>query len=109
MSEAISIPAAADAVTEPWQPRDLAHVNESVVRIAKLDGAFPWHAHDEDEMFLCWHGSFRIELEGAPAVTLDPGDLYVVTRDTRHRPVADMPAVALLFERTETKQYGTQP
>ena len=109
MSDLISIPAVASGIDEPWQPRDLASVNESVVRIAKLDGEFPWHTHEEDEMFLCWQGSFRIELDGAAAVTLTPGDLYVVPRGVRHRPVADSPAVGVLFERAETKQYGTQP
>jgi quercetin dioxygenase-like cupin family protein len=36
------------------------------------------------------------------------GDVFVVPAGTRHRPVADEPAVALLFERAETKQYGDQ-
>jgi hypothetical protein len=30
----------------------------------------------------------------------------VVPRGVEHRPVADSPAVALLFERQETAQYG---
>ena len=57
-------------------------------------------------MFLCWRGAFRIEIEGADAVTLSEGDLYVVPRGTRHRPVADAVAYALMFEPIETKQYG---
>ena len=41
---------------------------------------------------------------------LDPsGELYVVERGRRHRPVADAgPAYALLIERPETKQYGEE-
>ncbi len=57
-------------------------------------------------MFVCWRGAFRIELDGADAVTLTEGDLYVVPRGMRHRPVADAVAYALVFERMETKQYG---
>jgi quercetin dioxygenase-like cupin family protein len=101
-----SIPDAAAALPGPWQPRDLVRVNEAVVRLARLEGEFPWHTHDEDELFLCWDGEFRIDLEQAEAVTLRPGDLFVVSRGRRHRPVAERTAHTLLLEKPETEQYG---
>jgi mannose-6-phosphate isomerase-like protein (cupin superfamily) len=104
--ERVSIAEIASSILQPWQPRDLAVANESVVRIARLEGAFPWHHHEEDELFLCWEGSFRIELEGGRSVSLNAGDLFVVPGATEHRPVADAPAYTLLIERQETKQYG---
>ncbi len=52
------------------------------------------------------HLFVRIELEGAGAVALRAGDLFVVPRGVRHRPVADASAYALLVERPETQQYG---
>ena len=40
------------------QPR----CNASLVRVARVQGTFGWHAHEhEDEMFLAMKGSFRIE------------------------------------------------
>lgn len=106
MDEVSAIEDILAAVTEPWQPQDMAAANGSVVRVARMLGEFPWHHHDEDEMFLCWQGSFRIEMEGRDAVVLSPGQAFVVPRGVEHRPVADAPAVTLLFEREETKQHG---
>lgn len=102
----ISIPAAAKGRVRPFEPLDLVIVNDAVVRIAAIEGEFPWHHHDEDELFLCWDGDFVIELEGRDPVALVAGDVFVVPRGLRHRPVAARPAHALLLERPETAQYG---
>jgi mannose-6-phosphate isomerase-like protein (cupin superfamily) len=97
---------AARGLARAWEPRDLARANETVVRIAKLDGEFAWHEHNEDELFLCWEGTFRIEREGEEPVELRSGQIFVVPKGVRHRPVAETPAITLLIERPETLQYG---
>ncbi|HWG27777.1 cupin domain-containing protein [Actinospica sp.] len=104
----VSIENVVRSLTGPYQPRDLVTANDTIVRIALFEGEFPWHEHDEDELFLCWDGTFRIELAARPPVVLTAGDLFVVPRGTRHRPVADTPAHALMVERPETKQYGNE-
>ena len=104
--EPVALNDLAKRLLEPWKPQDVVQVNEAVLRLARLDGIFPWHHHDEDELFLCWDGSFRIELEGRDPVTLVAGELFVVPRGTQHRPVASQTAHALMLERPETKQYG---
>ena len=102
-----SLDAIATSITEPWKPVVVAEANGFQMKVAKLHGEFPWHAHDnEDELFYCTEGSFRIEIEGADPIDLETGDVFVVPAGTRHRPVAVEPAIAILFERAETKQYG---
>lgn len=103
-----SIPELVTTLAGPWQPVDVVRVNDAIFRVARLEGEFPWHVHDEDELFLCWDGEFVIELEGAEPVPMKGGDVFVVPRGVRHRPVAARTAHALLLERPETKQYGTE-
>ena len=102
----ISIRATAGLLDRPFEPRDLVRVNDAIVRIAAIEGEFPWHHHDEDELFLCWDGSFRIELVDGDPVELRTGDIFVVRRGREHRPVAEGRAVILMLERPETLQYG---
>jgi len=102
----VSITDVARRLERPFEPADLVNVNDAIVRIAAIEGEFPWHHHDEDELFLCWEGAFRIELEDSDPVELVAGEIIVVPRGVEHRPVAEQRAVALLLERPETLQYG---
>jgi mannose-6-phosphate isomerase-like protein (cupin superfamily) len=106
MTTAASILDAIAALPGPFQQHQLAAVNDTVLRLARLDGEFPWHHHDEDELFLCWDGEFRIELADAEPVRMTPGSVFVVPAGVRHRPVADRPAHTLLVEHPWTRQYG---
>src|SRR6059036_2457069 len=59
MDDVVSIAELIEGLAGPWQPVDVVVANNAVVRLARFEGAFPWHHHDEDELFLCWDGSFR--------------------------------------------------
>ena len=39
---------------------------------------------------------------------MPPGDVFVVPKGVRHRPVAERTAHAILLERPETEQYGNR-
>ena len=99
----VSVTGAVAQLTDAWRPVDLAIANDAIVRLARLDGEYDWHHHEEDELFLCWEGAFRIEMEGAAPVSLERGDLFVVRAGLEHRPVADAPAYTLVVERPETE------
>lgn len=102
----ISLDKLADALPGPWQPQDVTPVNDSVVRMAKVLGEFPWHHHDEDELFVGFRGEFVLETEKHGNFPVRAGECILVPAGTRHRPVAVQEAVILLVELQKTKQYG---
>ncbi len=102
----ISLDQLADSLPGPWQPHDVSLVNDSVIRMAKIHGEFPWHHHAEDELFYAFRGEFTLQTEPHGDFHLRPGQCILVPGGTRHRPVAREEAVVLLFELARTKQYG---
>jgi mannose-6-phosphate isomerase-like protein (cupin superfamily) len=91
---------------EHWRPKTIAALNWQEVKIVKVKGEFPWHHHaDEDEFFMVWKGTFRVEFRDR-VVTLKPGECVVVPRGTEHRTCADEEAWILCFEPAETLNTG---
>lgn len=110
-SDAINLDAALASFDDLWSPRIVTRMNDYDVRIAKVQGEFVWHAHDDtDEFFLVLDGEFTIALRDAAgtesAVTLRRGDVYVVPRGTEHRPSSTAGASILMFEPTGTVNTG---
>ena len=62
----------------------------------------------EDEGFLILEGVLRIEFEDRPAVTLRAGELHVVPRGVRHKPVAEAPCFVALIEPSSTAHTGNE-
>lgn len=82
--------------SEHWAPRLAAHYNGNEVRLAKVEGEFHWHQHDEtDELFLIIDGELDLEFRDRTEY-LKQGDLIVVPRGVEHRPCARKGEVQLL-------------
>jgi mannose-6-phosphate isomerase-like protein (cupin superfamily) len=92
--------------TEHWQPRTVAEFNGHDIMVAKVQGEFVWHKHDEtDDLFLVLQGELTIELRDR-SVTLRPGELFVVPKGVEHRPVAKEEVQMLLIESSGTPNTG---
>ena len=99
-----------DSFSETWSPKVVALVDEFAVKIAKIEGEFVWHRHDDaDEIFFVFKGgiTMKYRLDGAERkVEFGPGELLRVPRGVEHMPVA-MPGTELvLFERADVVNTG---
>ncbi|MFC4606367.1 cupin domain-containing protein [Streptomyces maoxianensis] len=84
--------------SEQWSQKKIADLNDYEVKLAKLQGEFVWHTHeDTDELFLVISGRLTIQLRDGDVV-LEPGELFVVPRGVEHCPVADEETAILLLE-----------
>ena len=82
-----------------WDPHVVADYNGNDVMVVKVQGAFPFHRHqDTDDFFLVLDGEVVLDGENGDSVTLGPGDLCVVPKGTEHRPRAEGEARLLLIE-----------
>jgi mannose-6-phosphate isomerase-like protein (cupin superfamily) len=95
-----------DLFSEHWSPKIVGQVNEFHVKLAKLQGEFVWHHHeDEDELFLIVKGRLQIRLRDGD-VWLDEGEFVVIPRGVEHMPVASDEVHLLLFEPASTRNTG---
>ena len=96
--EVIDEKALADACEYKWYNQTLCQVNDSVVRMAVIEGEYHWHKHDnDDEFFYVIEGRLLIDLEGR-TVDLAPRQGFVVPKGVVHRTRAQERTVILMVE-----------
>jgi len=104
--EKISLDELSRKIGKPWSPIDIMLVNDSVIRMAKIEGEFVWHKHDNgDEGFLVFDGEFTLETKEED-FNLKKGECILVPKGVQHCPKTDSSATVLVFELKDTKQYG---
>lgn len=98
LKEAVNLEEKFGQLPDYWQPRVVAEVNDYQFKIVRVKGEFVWHDHaDTDEAFFVLEGTLRIDLPDG-AVEIGPGELYVVPRGVRHRPVAEEEVKLIVVE-----------
>ena len=93
-------------VPELFRPIIAAQVNDTVVRLAKIQGEFIWHHHEhEDELFLVVSGRLTMRFRDQ-AVEVEPGEMILVPRGVEHQPYAEAETHVLLIEPASTVNTG---
>mmetsp|Transcript_19111 Transcript_19111/g.31993 ORF Transcript_19111/g.31993 Transcript_19111/m.31993 type:complete len:123 (+) Transcript_19111:86-454(+) len=87
-----------DLFEDKWSPKVIAEMNDYQIKLAKLEGDFVWHKHDNtDEVFLIIKGTLIIELRDG-SVTLNEGEMFVVPKGVEHKPIAAEECHVMLME-----------
>ncbi|MFC3051071.1 cupin domain-containing protein [Kordiimonas pumila] len=92
--------------SEQWTPKIIADLDDNMVCLAKLEGDFVFHAHDnQDEMFLVVEGRLRMDFRDRQ-VWLEKGEMIVVSKGVEHKPFAPEECCVLLIENKGTAHTG---
>ncbi len=104
--ELIDVQKLADECTDKWYNQTLCQVNDSVVRMAVIEGEYHWHEHTGiDEFFFVLDGRLLIDLEDR-TVELEPRQGFAVPKGVRHRTRAPQRTVILMVERADIVPTG---
>lgn len=106
--KAINLEEKYSSITEHWHPHQIAVVDDMQVLLAKIKGAFVWHAHEhEDEYFQVLKGTLYMQFRDRTEVVKE-GEAIVVPKGTEHCPMTkDQEEVhVLLFEKCTTAHTG---
>lgn len=106
MQTPINLHQAAAALPELWSPQIICPVNDHLLKVARVEGEFVWHAHEgEDELFIVLDGQLSIEMRDR-TVHIKPGECYLVPRGVEHRPVSPGGCRLALLEPATTLHTG---
>jgi len=91
---------------EQWSPRIVGELNDSYVKLAKLNGEFVWHQHEnEDELFFVVKGNLCIRLRDGD-LWMTEGEFAIIPKGVEHCPVADEEVHVMLLELKSTVNTG---
>jgi len=104
--EIIDVSKLIEQSNKKWQNMSLCTVNNSVVRLAVIEGEFHWHRHDkEDEFFYVIDGLLLIDLE-EKVIELKPKQGFTVPKGINHRTRAPTRTSVLIMEDFTLKPTG---
>jgi mannose-6-phosphate isomerase-like protein (cupin superfamily) len=105
-TDAINIQEKFGLFSDHWSPKKSGELNGQQIILAKVQGEFVFHKHDnEGELFMVIKGQLIIELRER-SVVVNPGEFYIVPRGIEHKPTAKEETHLLLFEPLSTKHTG---
>lgn len=102
----IDLNKAVSGIDSLWSPRVAAKINDTFVKLARIQGDFVWHSHEtEDEMFVVLKGRLCIRFRDGD-VWLEEGQAVAIPHGVEHCPHAPEEVHILLIEPASTVNTG---
>ena len=96
--------------SEHYSPKIVGEINDSFVKLVKLQGDFMWHHHDvEDELFFVVKGELRMKIRENGVEreeVIRPGEFIIIPHGVEHFPSADEETHIMLLEPKSTLNTG---
>ena len=96
--------------TDQYSPKIVGEVNDSYVKLVKLQGEFVWHHHEaEDELFFVVKGALRMRVRengSEQEFVIQPGEFIIIPRGVEHLPLAEEETHLMLLEPKSTLNTG---
>ncbi len=96
--------------SEHYSPKIVGEINDSFVKLVKLQGDFMWHHHDgEDELFFVVKGELRMRIRENGVEreeVIRPGEFIIIPHGVEHLPSADEETHIMLLEPKTTLNTG---
>ena len=106
----IDLKSEAAAIEQAYKNIVLSQVNTSCLRLAVIEGDYPWHYHPHsDELFLVVEGRLTIELVDGRELCLGPWQSTTIPAHTVHRTRATKRTVNLCFEQMAAETVFVDP
>lgn len=95
-----------EAFSDQWSPKVVGALNGQQVKLAKLQGEFVWHQHEEeDELFYVVKGILTMAFQDQ-TVNIHEGEFLIVPKGVEHKPIAKKEVHVMLFEPASTVNTG---
>lgn len=95
-----------DLINNHWSPKIVGELNNQQIRLAKFQGEFKYHKHDnEDEMFLVIKGEIIVDTQ-TDLKTVKEGEFIIIPKGQIHRPIAKKEAHVMLFVPSDNINTG---
>jgi len=106
MIEVINLSEKFNLFSEQWHPKIAGELNDSYVKLAKVQGEFVWHHHEnEDELFFVVKGMLTIKLRDKD-LSIREGEFVIIPKGVEHMPVAEEEVWIMLLEPRTTSNTG---
>jgi mannose-6-phosphate isomerase-like protein (cupin superfamily) len=93
-----SIAEAAELLTQPFTHTVVGQVDDYCAYLSRFMGAYKFHEHARDEMYVVLEGEILIDYYDGPSMPVRHGEALVVKAGERHRSRAEEESLVLMFK-----------